>query len=301
VRVEDGLFASQFRLRHLDEAHLWFIPRGQGGDEHVLDFEGAQARPPPEQRETAGIFEDLTLDSAAHGETRRLILYWPPQFNRDEPFALLTLMDGGSIRHDARFLEPLMESGHLPQIVVLGVPSGAESIVPEPDYGFEVRAADYLPGLHEREERFSEAGERFSAHLSFVADEAPALVAARLEGREPVQSIIAGFSNGAVFAHEAALMRPGAFTGAIVMSRGWRPHAEPGEDARHVRFMLSAGLYELGFRITTREAAQTLREAGFDVRYTDYPDGHSRRQTEYALIDGLMALLTEDADGAQAP
>jgi len=70
VRVEDGLFASQFRLRHLDEAHLWFIPRGQGGDEHVLDFEGAQARPPPEQRETAGIFEDLTLDSAAHGETR---------------------------------------------------------------------------------------------------------------------------------------------------------------------------------------------------------------------------------------
>jgi len=96
-------------------------------------------------------------------------------------------------------------------------------------------------------------------------------------------------------------MRPGAFTGAIVMSRGWRPHAEPGEDARHVRFMLSAGLYELGFRITTREAAQTLREAGFDVRYTDYPDGHSRRQTEYALIDGLMALLTEDADGAQAP
>jgi len=210
-------------------------------------------------------------------------------------------MDGGSIRHDARFLEPLMESGHLPQIVVLGVPSGAESIVPEPDYGFEVRAADYLPGLHEREERFSEAGERFSAHLSFVADEAPALVAARLEGREPVQSSIAGFSNGAVFAHEAALMRPGAFTGAIVMSRGWRPHAEPGEDARHVRFMLSAGLYELGFRITTREAAQTLREAGFDVRYTDYPDGHSRRQTEYALIDGLMALLTEDADGAQAP
>lgn len=149
-------------------------------------------------------------------------------------------------------------------------------------------------------ERFSAAGDRFSAHLSFVADEARALVAGRLEGREPMGSIIAGFSNGAVFAHEAALLRPDAFTGAIVMSRGWRPHAEPGEDARHVRFMLSAGLYELGFRVTTRDAAQTLREAGFDVRYTDYPDGHSRRQTEYALIDGLMALLTEVGDGAGA-
>lgn len=296
ARMEDGLFASQFRMRHLDEAVLWFIPRDTRDVENVLVFDGSQMRERPEERDPSGIFEDLTLDSAAHGETRRLILYWPPQFNRDEPFALLTLMDGDDVRNAARFFEPLMEAGHLPQIVVLGVLSGAESIVPEPDYDFDVRAADYLPGIHELEERYREAGDRFSAHLSFVADEAMPLVLARLEDREPVQRIIAGFSNGAVFTHQAALMRPDAFTGAIVMSAGARLVAEPGEAARQVRFVLSAGLYELGFRVVTREAAATLRDAGFDVRYTDYPDGHSRRQTEYALIDGLMALLTEDGD-----
>lgn len=300
ARMEDGLFASQFRMRHLDEAHLWFVPIGATGVEDELVFEGANVRPRPEQRDTSGTIENLTLDSAAHGETRRLTLYWPPDFNPDEPFALLTLMDGGGAPFYARILEPMMEAGRLPPIVILGVPSGAESIVPQPEYDFDVRAADYLPGIHETEERFRAAGDRFSAHLSFVADEAMPLVEARLEGREPVQRIIAGFSNGAVFTHEAALMRPDAFTGAIVMSAGGRLVAEPGETARHVRFVLSAGLYELGFRVATREAAQTLRHAGFDVRYTDYPDGHSHRQTEYALIDGLMALLTEDSEAASA-
>lgn len=300
VRMEDGHFASQFRMRHLDEAVLWFVPIGATGVEDELVFEGANLRPRPEQRDTVGMIEELALDSAAHGETRRLILYWPPDFNPDEPFALLTLMDGGGAPFYARILEPLMEAGRLPPIVILGVPSGAESIVPEPEYDFDVRAADYLPGIHELEERYREAGDRFSAHLSFVADEAMPLVEDRLEGREPMQRIIAGFSNGAVFTHEAALMRPDAFTGAIVMSRGMPLHSEPGEDARHVRFLLSAGLYELGFRVTTREAAAALREAGFDVRYTDYPDGHSRRQSEYALVDGLLALLTEDGEGAGA-
>lgn len=151
MRMEDGLFASQFRMRHLDEAHLSFVPIGAPNADDSIAFEGPQARPGLEQRDVSGTLERITLDSTAHGETRRLVLYLPPEFNHDEPFALLTVMDGGGAGYYARFLEPLMEAGRLPQIVMLGVPSGAQSIVPEPDYGFDVRSADYLPGIHERE------------------------------------------------------------------------------------------------------------------------------------------------------
>ena len=287
VRIDDDHFAAQFRLRDLDEAHLFFINFGATSDDLTSTFIGPQGRPQVEMRDLEGTVHDLEIESAAHGETRRVILYLPPDFDPDTPFALLTLMDGGNAPHTAHSLEPLMAAGRLPPVVILGIVSGADAIIPRPDYDFEVRNADYLPGHHQETDRFA-------AHLSFVVDEALPLTLVRFEGREPFEHIIAGYSSGAAFAHEAAMRRPEAFTGALVMSRGYRLEFEPGEDVAHIRFRLSAGLYETRFRDRTRAAAQALREAGLDVRYTDYPDGHSPRLREFSIVDGLLELLGEE-------
>ncbi len=287
VRIDEDHFAAQFRLRHLDEAHLFFINFGATSDDLTSTFIGPQGRPQVEMRDLEGTVHHREIESAAHRETRRVILYLPPDFDPDTPFALLTLMDGGAAPYTARSLEPLMAAGRLPPVVILGIVSGAEAIIPRADYGFDVRNADYLPGFHEETDRFA-------AHLNFVVDEALPLTLERFEGREPFEHIIAGYSSGATFAHEAAMRRPEAFTGAIVMSRGRPLVFDPGEDAAHVRFVLSAGLYEERFRVRTREAAEALREAGLDVRYTDYPDGHSPRLREFAIVDGLLALLGEE-------
>ncbi len=293
VEVEDGIFAAQYQLNHINQAHLMFARLGGNQPPQPVHYFGEDARPALVRADLRGRMETLVLDSRTLGETRRLVLYTSPGFDPAQPYARVVLLDGDSTSSYAQLVEPLIANGHLPELVIVGIPSGQSAILDAPDFGFDVRMADYLPGFSRG------GGDRFERHLGFVVDEVLPFARDHLsEAGDPVQSIIAGTSNGAVAALESALARPDVFDSAIVMSRGYRSHEiEVGPTARHVRFRLSAGLYEPNFRRTTLRSFQTLQAGGVDVTYTDYPDGHSPLQWEFAFIDGLTSLLAPPADG----
>lgn len=284
-KLTDDVFAAQFRMRRLDEAHLSFVNMGGDPQTERRSYFGPSARRIAAADDVSGTLEEFTVFGEALEENRRLVLYRPPHFNPNVPFALLVLFDGDGVRGYAQHLEPLMVSGALPQLAILGVPSGASAVVPNADYDFDVRAADYLPGFN------AGGGDRFERHRSFVLDQALPEAEARL-GASANARIIAGSSNGAVAALEIALSSPEPFYGAIVMSRGFRSHIiEPTPRAQHLRIHFSAGLYEPNFRQTTRRSVMILQEAGFDVGYADYVDGHATLQWRLSLVDGLLWLL----------
>lgn len=285
--ISPGTFGAQYRLQRIDEAHLFFALTSGPKAGRSIRYFGPNARTPAARATISNDIEAFETPSDALGETRRLLLYRSPGFVPAQPYALIVLLDGDSIAHYAALVEPLVERGQLPQLAILGVPSGASGIVGGEDLGFDTRAADYLPGFHSGE------SSRFERHLEFLIAEAIPFAMVRIGGESaPMERIIAGSSNGAVAALETALSKPDAFTGAIIMSRGYRRHAiTANPSARSVRFRLSAGLYEPSFRSTTQRSYAVLRADGFDVTYTDYPDGHSPLQWEFAFVDGLTDLL----------
>jgi Putative esterase len=100
----------------------------------------------------------------------------------------------------------------------------------------------------------------------------------------------AGSSKGAVWAIAAAQRRPDVFPRVLALSPGVPPRRVSGPArAAGVRHYLAAGLLEPPFLRATREWAQRLRRAGFDVRLEVVHGGYDLWWREH-LVTGLAYL-----------
>ena len=289
-----GLFADRFRLLNAARARLQFYD----GETDTTLF-GPHARPSPEAMPLRGAVREESMESDALGERRRYSVYTPSAFDATRRYPVVIFSDGWGLADKMTKIEPRFADGSIRPFVGIGVPSGADAIVTDaPDaYGYDVRAADYLPFMFEDGE--PGAG-RFAAHLSFVLDELLPHVLSELSLSDPPAVIVVGYSNGGAFAAEAALRRQDVLTGAIAMSEagrggaGSRPVPDLIGDGPILLF--SGGLYERAFGEKGRRSARVLGEAGYRTRYCEYAGGHDSLQWDLALADGLASLLSAQND-----
>lgn len=300
---ETDLYAARFRAARLDEAMIMLVPPSwlgrpsANGGRIGLSWRGPKAPVDPTPTDPSTFeekFKKLSREivykefwSDALGETRRVLVYLPANYKQAPELRVLIVADG--LGAEPILLEEEVRAGRYPPFVMIGLPSGQGGIVEDrAALGIgDLRVADYLPASDKNHRRFDR-------HLTFVVDELlPALRKEYDLPAGPRATLVAGRSNGAVFALFAALRRPDQIGAALVLSQGVTP-AEPGPESPRARFFLSAGLYEPSFLRTTRKSAEILSAAGYDASFTEYVAGHAPDQWDVALIDGLKALFAAE-------
>jgi phospholipase/carboxylesterase len=101
-----------------------------------------------------------------------------------------------------------------------------------------------------------------------------------------------GFSNGANIASAALLLRPSAFSGAILL-RGMMPFREPRSAALERRpvLVLSGALDPLVSEDEAAGLAEMLRTNGADVDHRIVPAGHGLSDVDLKAIERWLSLL----------
>lgn len=280
------LWALRFRLAELDRAMIMFF--APDDRTYWREWRGPDAPPAPEQNTPIrGQMLERTLASAHLGETRRLSIYLPPGHQAGGDYAVLVMADGGSTSY-ARFIEPLIESGAIEPLVLIGIESGQQGIVEDRSglgaRGNDLRAADYLP-------RWEGAGDRFEQHMRFVTDELLPYAESEFSiTTDRSRRGVDGFSNGAVFSLWAGLLAPETFGIVIARSAGYeRTVLSPEQlaQASATRFFISAGLYESYFWRTSNHWAEALRPHAQNVVFTAPAGGHAPDQGTLMLVQYL--------------
>ena len=294
-RIGDSAFvAARFRLADLDRAMLFLFPPDRTGgpisNDDILTYRGPDAPPAPElETDIEGRIVETTLWSPELQETRKLVIYLPPEHGAGGDYATLVVADGSSVSYYGRMIEPMIDRGEIEPLVLVGVESGQSGIVEDRSHlNLDLRAADYLPG-------WEGAGDRFELHLRFVA-ETLLPFAEREYGitRARDRRGVAGFSNGGVFAYIAALRRPDLFGIAIARSTGFSRAEATVEELTNplrARFFMSAGLYETSFWRSTHARAEALRAAGYDVTFLSMAAGHAPDQGNYTLAEFVRSAF----------
>lgn len=296
---ETDLFVSRYRLADLDRAALsfippaWFVMQRDFKDEDVFRWFGPNApRLPPVVDELRGERFERTLWSEHLQETRRIYIYLPPGYDRTRTYPAVFMADGANVMVQAPMLERLIADGHMAPTVFVGAASGQEAIVEDrSSLGIsDLRAADYLPGR--------ETGiPRFDQHLRFFTEEL--VEYARREfniSADPSQRAVTGFSNGGSFSLYAALRRPDVFGVSMPLSPSWRTLTEDDlAQMPRARFLMAAGLYEIGRQRRASQYAETLRSRGYDVTMETPAMGHDRDQETIMLARYLPMVFPPSA------
>jgi phospholipase/carboxylesterase len=107
---------------------------------------------------------------------------------------------------------------------------------------------------------------------------------------DPRRIALAGFSDGASYALSLALGNGDLFTHVLAFSPGF---AAPPAHVGHPRLFISHGVGDavLPIEACSRRLVPRLRRAGYEVRYREFPGGHS---VPAELAAEAVAMLAED-------
>lgn len=250
-------------------------------------------------RDLAGTIERHELESAYLDAPRAVTVYVPPLgAPASGPHPVVYMADGESVPVYARAIEPLIQSGHLPPLVVVGVHNGGYrgEVAPDlSDYDAskDLRAAEYLPVLE---------SEHFANHERFFCEEVPAWAEKRFgvaQTRE--HRFVFGFSNGGRFAATMGVRHPDQFghTVAFSVAVGSPPTFDAPPELSSC-FHFAAGTWEvfLGHTMAFHDA---LVEQGIQAAVTARVAGHDELMWQEEFAAALLASLAlEQGSGKSA-
>lgn len=291
---DDKTWVSRLHLKNLQAGVIMQFaapPGPEVADDNLLKWRGPDAPPAPVPKpKLDGTLAEHELYSPQLGETRRLFVYQPPSHQAKHPLPVLVLADGEELPFWARIVEPLIDSGKISPILIIGLVSGQRGIVEDrSELGSDIRNIDYLPtDLH------GHPPSRFNAHLAFVTETVLPWAETHFNtSTDRQQRVVAGMSSGGGFALNAGFRRPDIFGHAWPMSPGSdgidAPPPLPIGDTAD--FRISAGYYEPSFLRSARFSAENLLASGYHVDTRWYPAGHMQDQWELTLPDNLEAVF----------
>jgi enterochelin esterase-like enzyme len=284
-------WAARYRMAYVNEALLTFYVFGESSV-RLLQWRGPDAPSQATSKaELAGTLIDTELRSESLGETRRLTVYLPDGHDVNETYPAVFFADGNVLDIVARWVEPLIDEGRLPPIVLVGSLSGQPGVVEDrSELNTDLRAADYLPGFYR---------DRFDRHMSFFADELTRhAVETWSVSADPAKRAVHGRSNGGRFAFYAGYLRPDRFGNVLAMSNSARNFgpASPA-DSGSARFFIVSGRYEPTVIHGSRRAAEALRAAGYEVVHYDLSVGHTQEIDEVMLVPLLEQIFAGEPHG----
>lgn len=266
------LWAVSIRVDEIKKAVLDVMILTDGSTQQPL-AETPQWRGPeaPARALTTALPEEVltthVIDSVALAEKRKIDIYRPVGAG---PMRVIYMADGESVALFARTIHPLILSGALPPVMIVGLHSGPADQLPGEEASL-VRHQEYLPGW------FGEPQPRFVAHDLFFMSEVLPLAEEMGASSRPEDRGVAGYSDGAAWALAMATEHPGAFGKVMALSFGW---ADAGfldrmGDVRFGDVWLGAGTLEPVFQDAARQAVRTVTPVSERVAFDSRVAGHS--------------------------
>ena len=285
---------------------------------------------PAEAKQLKGEVRKYEVPSEALGETRRVTVYLPPDFDPSKPLprtskgakpAVIYFADGGVVESMANLIEPMITSGQIRSVVLVGAhtaekvvrppnlatpaPSTAPSSGPADPFQNDPRGMEYLTPHEGAYAADSSAAAThiymFDRHFKFFADELPKWAEKTLGvSDERENRIVSGFSNSAAFVMTLIRQRPMQYGGLVANSMaGGRP---PGDKdapafkdlpagATPPKFFLSSGTWEGYFRTNTGGWERYLRKHGAECKRITVVGGHDQAIWEIGLSQALPWML----------
>lgn len=227
-----------------------------------------------------------TIQSQTLGRPRGITIYRPPV---PGPLPVLYMADGESVTGYAETIQPLIENGSLPPVMLVGLHSGPQDAAPDDDLNM-IRSREYLFGLDTGD------GSLFDRHETFLLEEVLPLAESLGASTEPSQRIVAGYSNGAAWSLAMAGRNPERFGKVLALSFGWS--AEPLRDllteGRFGDVYLNAGTLETSFHEDTAATARLMQTRAERVKFDSRVAGHSQTMWLEQFPLGLLWLMNPD-------
>lgn len=242
---------------------------------NMIRWRGPEAPAAPEEAfQVQGQILKRTIMSKSLNEERALTIYLPPNAPKSGLRALL-MADGGGCEGAAKVLEPLILSGKMEPVAIVGVHSGENKNKPgEYKPELDMRAMEYLPG-----------GDLYDKHMEFFAGEVVEWAIRELGvSTKREDRAVFGFSNGGSFSAGATLDRPDVFGAAIPMSVGVPSEKVP-TDKSLARMFFVAGALEPSFLKGTTQAYEHAKSVGADANLKVYFSGHDWEMWKLALAE----------------
>jgi len=294
VDDEPGLWRLSTRVADIDRAVLDVIitPSPKTGtrlSRDVPSWRGPNApgrmavKPAPSEWLT-----EHTIPSRSMERPRGVSIYRPPVAG---PLPVLYMADGKSVAGYAETIQPLIENGTLPPVMLVGLHSGPMDPGPDDDMNI-IRSREYLYGLDTGD------GSLFDRHETFLIEEVMPLAESLGASADPRQRIVAGYSNGAAWALAMAARHPDRFGKVLVLSFGWS--AEPLRDLLKARrfgdVYLNAGTLETSFHEATAATAKLMATRADRVKFESRVAGHSQTMWLEQFPLGLLWLMNPDGE-----
>ncbi len=132
-----------------------------------------------------------TVVSTALGQPRRVSVYLPPEYDKSKTWPVIYMADGEAAPGFALLLEPLIRTGRVPPLVIIGANTPHDQSRPTSPQA-DLRAQEYLPTANP---------ERFKQHEQFFVTELAAWAEREFNvSSDRTHTAVFGFSNGGVFA-----------------------------------------------------------------------------------------------------
>jgi enterochelin esterase-like enzyme len=234
-----------------------------------------------------GTLQHFEIKSKALGSPRKISVYLPAGHDSKKNNRVIYAADGEAIDRFARVLEPLISSGQVPPVVLVGVHSGGYVGGPPSlknyDPQKDLRAQEYFPGLNAK---------RFSDHETFFCSEVPAWAEKRFGvSSAKVDRVIFGYSNGGRFVVEMGFRHPDLFGHVFGFSVAGNGKFDFGTKRTELpRFHLMAGTWEESFHYCTSSLAKQLKERKASAHFTSRVGGHDTALWR----EGFVAALSRE-------
>lgn len=244
-----------------------------------LIWRGADAPPAPVVAATlTGTITTTSLRIEDLSETRGVTVYTPPVAATQAAasrYPVIYAADGQSVESFAYVLEPLILSGELPPLLLVGVHSENST-----------RTEEYLLDQGDQQ------SERFTAHERFFTETVRTWAEATYRASQAREErAVFGFSNGGHFAAAMSLRHPDLYGYSFAFSVAGNPALlTAGVDAVVLTdsvlpaFYLAAGTLEIPFLRSTRLVASALETAGINFELEQRVSGHDFTMWTETLI-----------------
>lgn len=240
--------------------------------------------------------EQLWMDGLE--EHRDVSVYLPPGHDAGDEHTVIYMGDGNTVQRYARMIEPLIESGDIPKTMIVGFHNGGyrgERGGP-PKMELDYRAIEYLVGADEMIGPELIHQGHFELHERFFTETVREW-AEREHGASSDRKKrgIFGVSNGAAFAVTMAHRHADLYGFVLPFSFPWskavqEPRWSMEEAPRHY---FVAGLLEPHVHKTTKDYAEQLKSAGYQVVFKQRLSGHDALMWREEFVDAVRWALSD--------
>ena len=256
-------------------------PAGGGGQRL---WRGPKAPEPLQvSDDLSGSVQHHDFESASLGETRTVTVYLP-DLNRKVAFVVY-MSDGHAAEGYAHILEPLIQSGELPPIALVGTHSGVyrgDIELSREDIRRNVRALEYVPSLDPN---------RFQQHEIFFTQEVLNWAEEKYQLPASAKSrVVFGFSNGGSFSATMGIRHPELYGSVIACAiAGDRYDLTQGPKLTN-EFFLVTGTWDTRFHSNVEYLYKALKKAKVKCRLAERAAEHDGKMWQEEFTSAMKAI-----------